>query len=261
MRFFLAFLILVLSSTFVFANQEVDSLIGVLENTMLKRAAFDQQKENRILELKRLLNKKDLSKNQEFFINHQLIDAYSKYSLDSAISYLQLNIQLAQELQNRELLDQTNIMMADLMATTGKYFDAIDILNQIENVSIAESQKIPYYNAMIKVYSELSFHSPFTDFNQKYSNKVKTYTDSVMPYLDPQSENYLSILEKKYRDEGNLSESLTINTRRLSKTKIGNKAFSLIAYERALLYRMGENDEERTKYLCLSAISDIMSSN
>jgi len=261
MRIFFALFFLLISSSLAFANQETDSLIGVLENTMQKRAAYDQQKENRILELKRLLNKKDLSKKQEFFINNQLIEEYYKYTLDSSIAYLQFNVQLAEELKNQELVNQTNIMMADIMASTGKYFDAWDILSDIDSKSIHGNLRIQYYKALIKVYSELSFHSPFTDFNQKYSSKAEAYTDSILPYIDPQSDDYLSILEKKYRDKRNLSECFKINNQRLSKTEIGNKLFSMIAYERSLLYQLEDLEEERMKYLCLSSISDIMSSN
>lgn len=261
MRLFFLFLILLVCSSFAFANQEVDSLIGVLEKTMERRDEFDSQNNNRIIELKKLLNKKGISKNQQFFINNQLIDKYSKYTLDSAFSYLQLNIRLAQGLQNQNLLNQTNIMMADIMATTGKYFDAVDILNKMDSNTIHKSLRISYYKALIKVFSEVSFHSPFTDFNQKYSSQAKSYTELLIPYLDPQSDDYLSILEKKYRDERNLNECQRINNQRLSKSEIDHRAFSLIAYERSLLYQLEGNEEERMKYLCLSAISDIMASN
>jgi hypothetical protein len=261
MRIFLAFFFILISSSFVIANQEVDSLIAVLENTIKQRAEFDKQKTNRILELKRLLKKKEISKSQEFFINNQLIEEYSKFTLDSAVYFLQLNIQLAQKLQKPELLNQTQIAMADLMATTGKYFDAIDILGQIDSERIIENLKVPYYQAMIKVYDEICFHSPVTDFNQKYSTKAQAYTDSIFPYLEPGTEAYLSLQEKKHRDERNLVEGMNINSQRLSKTEIGNKLFSMIAYERSLLYKLEDNEVASMKYLCLSAISDIISSN
>lgn len=260
MRIFFLFLIVLLCSPFAFANQELDSLIGALEKTMDNRAEFDAQKNNRIIELKKLLDKKGISKNQEFFINNQLIDTYFKYTLDSAISYLQLNIRLAQVLQDQDLLNQTNIVMADIMATTGKYFNAIEFLNEIDSNDIDENLRIPYYKALIKVYNELSFYSPFTDSNQKYSMQAKAYTNLLIPYLNPQSDDYLSILEKKYRDERNLSNCLQVNSQRLEKSEIGNSAFSLIAYERSLLYQLEGNEEERMKYLCLSAISDIRAS-
>ncbi|NPD45878.1 DUF6377 domain-containing protein [Lentimicrobium sp. S6] len=260
MRVFCPFFILLMYSSFAFANQELDSLIGVLEKTMDQRAEFDAQKDNRLIELKRLFNKKGISKEQQFFINNQLIDNYLKYTLDSAISYLQFNIQLAQELQNKELLNQTNIMMADIMATTGKYFDAMDFLSEIDSNAIQKNLRISYYKALIKIYNEVSFYSPFTDSNQKYSNQAKAYTNRLLPYLNPQSDDYLSILEKKYRDERDLSKCLKINNQRLSKMEIGSSEFSLITYERSLLYQLEKNEEERMKYLCLSAISDIRAS-
>jgi len=256
------FLLVLLSiSGFLHANVPVDSLIYVLESTMEKRSEYDAQKEKRILELKKLLNKEGISQGQAFFIKNQLIDEYSKYIFDSAVSYLLINIQLAQEIQNREMMNELNVSMADIMASSGKYFEAFDILNDIDQNSLSVQLKVKYFKALIKTYNEISFHSPCTDFDQKYSNKVIAYTDSIMPYLDPQSEDYLAILEKKYRDGEKFSKSLEINTHRLALSEMGSRVYSQITYERSLLYRLMNKQEEEMKYYCLSAISDIMGSN
>ncbi len=256
------FLLVLLSiSGFLHANVPIDSLIYVLESTMEKRSEYDAQKEKRILELKKLLNKEGISQGQAFFIKNQLIDEYSKYIFDSAVSYLLINIQLAQEIQNREMMNELNVSMADIMASSGKYFEAFDILNDIDQNSLSVQLKVKYFKALIKTYNEISFHSPCTDFDQKYSNKVIAYTDSIMPYLDPQSEDYLAILEKKYRDGEKFSKSLEINTHRLALSEMGSRVYSQITYERSLLYRLMNKEEEEMKYYCLSAISDIMGSN
>ncbi len=254
-------LFLLFISTTLPASIALDSLIVRLEGIMQKRAEFDAQKEKRILELKNLLNKDGINRDQELFINNQLIEEYSKYTFDSAVSYLLKNIQLAKELQNNEMMTELNISMADFMASSGKYFEASGFLNKIDPNSLSKNLKIKYFKALIKIYNEISFHSPFTDFNHRYSNKVKAYTDSVIPYLDPQSEDYLAILEKKYRDDRDFSKSLEINNRRLALSEMGSRAYSQITYERSLLYRFENNVEEEMKYFCLSAISDIMGSN
>ncbi len=260
MRIFFLLVFLFISG-FLQAAVPVDTLICLLESTMEKRSEYDAQKEKRILELKKLFKKEGISRDQKFFINNQLIDEYSKYTFDSAVSYLLINIQLAQEIQNQEKSRELSISMADLMASSGKYFEAYDILSDIDQNGLSIQLKIKYFKALIKGYSEISFHSPFTDFDQKYSNKVKAFTDSIIPYLDPQSEDYLAILEKKYRDEGNFLKSLEINTHRLELSEMGSRVYSQITYERSLLYRLEKNEEEEMKYFCLSAISDIMGSN
>ncbi len=243
------------------ADIPIDSLISKLESTMLRRAEFDAVKEKKIKELKNLLNNKEISQDQELFITNQLIDEYSKYTFDSVVSYLLRNIQLAKKIQNIEMINKLNISMADIMASTGKYFEASDFLNCIDPNSLSKTLKIKYFKALIKIYDEISFHSPFTDFHHKFSNKVKAYTDSIIPYLDPQSEDYLAIQEKKYVDERNIPKSLEINHHRLALSRMGSKAYAQITYERSLLYRLNKNKEEEMKFFCLSAISDIISSN
>lgn len=260
MRKFLLLLLFFVSLTSQ-AEIALDSLIGRLEDAMQQRAEYDAQKEKRILELKKLLNKDGISRDQRIFFNNRLIDEYSKYAFDSAVSYLLTNIQLARKIENQEMFYELYISMADILASSGKYFEASGILKNIDPDSLAISLKIKFFKAMIKIYNEISFHSPFTDFNQKYSNKVKLYIDSIIPYLDPQSEDYMAIMEKRYRDGQDFSKSLEINDKRLAFSEIGSRAYSQITYERSLLYRLVEDEENEMKYFCLSAISDIMGSN
>lgn len=244
----------------VYASSILDSLLIQLENTMEKREAFDQNKNSRIEQLKQLLNKKGNNKDQQFYIYNQIIDEYLTYTLDSALYYQNINLKLSQDLQNQKLINQSNIKMADIMASTGRAFEAYDIIMEMDERALDKQQLIDYYKALIKVYNEVSFHAPLSDNYFKYYNKVEAYIDLLMPLLNPDSDDYLSILEKRYRDNRNLLECKKINTSRLSKTKIGSRHYSLIAFERSLLYQLEGDEERQMKYLILSAMSDIQSS-
>ena len=242
------------------AINEIDSLLTQLEITMAQRDQFDQKKENRIAQLKELLLKNDNHLEQIFFINKQLIDEYLTYTLDSALHFINKNLLLSQQINNIELVHQNNILLAYIMASSGRSFEAFDILNCIDKRELSNTLLIEYYKTFIKTYNELSFYAPLPSNYHKYYSKVEAYTDSLIPYLDKDTDDYLSILEKKYRDDRNLLECKKINTRRLSKTKMGKRLYSQITFERSLLYQLEEDDEMQMKYLILSATSDIQSS-
>ncbi|TLX74631.1 transcriptional regulator [Labilibacter sediminis] len=258
-KFFIVYIFLfALISNHTFAN--IDSLLIKLEHTMEKRDEYDQNKNFRIKQLKSLLNKNSNSKEQQYFINNQIVNEYLTFTLDSALYYLVSNLELAKELNYSELINQCNIKIADVMASTGRAFEAYDILMEVDRPNLDKKLLIEYYKSLIKVFNEVFFYAPLADNYQKYYAQVEIYTDSLIPYLNPESDDYLAILEKKYRDERNLQECKKINTKRLSKTKIGNRNYSLITFERSLLHQLEEDEEMQMRYLILSAISDIQSS-
>jgi hypothetical protein len=86
------------------------------------------------------------------------------------------------------------------------------------------------------------------------------YSDSLKPLLAENSDEFLSIKEKYYRDKRDLLECKKINTKRLNKTEPGGRNYSLITFERSLLFELEGNRELQKIYLILSAISDIKSS-
>ena len=239
---------------------EVDSLLLALENTMENRHEYDAEKNNRIEGLKVLLQKEGISSHQQFFINNQLIEEYFTYTFDSALFYTKLNMQIAKELNDKELISHSNIIMSDLLASAGNYLEAYDILNEVDKQVLNKDLKIEYFNALIKVFNEISFHTAIDENFHLYYNQVSIYIDSLMPYLNSDSQNYLSLLEKKYRDKGNLLEAKKINSKRLSKSSPGCRLYSLITFERSLIYQMEGQREMQMKFLILSAISDIKSS-
>lgn len=260
MKHFFVFCLFIIQCSILSAKSEIDSLLVQLETAMEKRALYDSDKNKRIEQLKTLLDKEDIDNYQEFYINNQLADEYLTYTLDSALHYLQENLALAKHSQNTNRTFQTNVHIADILATTGRHFEAYEILKKIDKSTLEQKYKIEYFKALIKVFNEVSFYAPIANSYKKYYSKVETYTDSLIPYLDKESDEYLSIQEKKYRDQRNLIKCKQINTQRLSKTQIGSHQYSLITFERSLLYELENNDEMRMKYLTLSATSDIMSS-
>jgi cell division protein FtsL len=91
----------------------------------------------------------------------------------------------------------------------------------------------------------------------KYYKLYKAYRDSVMKLLAPNSEAYLAIREKQYRDAGEYDSCRWVNSKRLAMTQMGTREYSMITFDRSLSYQLQNNTEQREKYLILSAMSDI----
>ncbi|WP_146192222.1 DUF6377 domain-containing protein [Marinilabilia rubra] len=255
-KYTLSFLILLFTHSLL-ADIGVDSLLTELEKTMAKRSVYDQQKEARINGLKEMRAKNNLNLTQEFLINSQLIEEYEPYNFDSTFHYLTINQELAKTLNNYEFQTKSNLKMADILASSGRYMEAVDILKEINRDYLNQNLLIRYYLDFIDIYSDLCIYTQSPTNYRRYFRITENYSDSVMPMIDPQSELYLSLLEKKYRDNRQLMKCLMVNSKRLEKAKMGTRLYSTITFERSLYYDIVSDREMEKKYLILSAISDI----
>ncbi len=242
------------------ANNEIDSLMHNLEIVMSKRDSFDAVKQSRLNNLKELLNKNDIDGDKKFYIQKQLIEEYRTYNFDSTLLYINKNLHLAKTINKPALINESNLEMARLLASSGRYLEALDVLKGVNKKLLDQNLLVGYYNDLLKLYSDLSIYTPSIDNAKIYSKNSAAYTDSLMQILDTQSDEYLSLEEKRYRDTRNLLECEMINTQRLSKVKIGSPQYSMITFERSLLFGLKKEAEKEKKYLILSAISDIMAS-
>ncbi|SNR79621.1 transcriptional regulator [Lutibacter agarilyticus] len=243
----------------IYAQKEIDSLLVVLEETMEHRSEYDIQKELHIKNLKDLLIDESLSLEQIYQINATIVSEYEAYSFDETLSYIEQNISIANNLKNLFYIDETKLNLSKLLASSGRYTEAIDVLNQINREKLSDKLLNNYYSTYKKIYLGLSFYSLAKENKERYANYYKAYTDSLFNRLDPSTEEYLAIVETKFRDNRQLLESLKINARRLAMTNIGTRTYSLVTFERSLCHELESNTSEQKKHLILSAISDIKS--
>ncbi len=244
----------------VFATNEIDSLLNELEQTMNKREQYDNIKKTRISNIKELINKSGVGIEQKFYLQNQLIEEFSTYTFDSTLYYITINLKLARVAKIPALINESNLKLARLLASSGRYLEAIDVLHDVNRKLLSDQLLIDYYTDFLRVYSDLSIYTPSTDNYNKYSNFSEIFADSLIAILDTCSDAYLSLLEKKYRDSRQLEKCEEVSIRRLTNVKPGFPSYSLIAFERSLVYGLQGKTELEKKYLILSAISDIKAS-
>lgn len=253
--FLLVFLILPLQGY----CQQIDSLLSILETTITQRSSYDKVRLTRIEDLKRNLSKGNMTAERKFYLQQLLIEEYEPFNFDSTQHYLNLNKQLTHELKSLALTNSISLKMAKILASSGRYFEAIEYLNELEYNSLSQSDLKNYYSNLIKIYTDLAIYSPIHETYRKYSGIAQSYTDSLSVLLKEGTEEYLAIEEKRFRDKRLFNESKRINDQRLALTTPGSRQYSLVTFERSLIYELKGNVSERKKYLILSAISDIQS--
>ncbi len=237
-------------------TQDLNSLFKKLDQSLVTRQTLMAIREERINHLKELLKNAD-NNYSKYSYNLDLIKEYQPYTSDSAILYLEKNLELAKQIGELRLINDTQIMMAYLLSSNGMYKEATDILDSINRKTLDKTLIINYYLAYDHAYGEMAFYSRSKTAARAYDHMANYYKDSLVRTLDHNSEQYLSILETQLRDSGNILEALNINTRRLEKISPENQLYGLIAFHRSLSYKLNGEEGLRKKYLILSALSDI----
>ena len=242
------------------ANNELDSLFIELDNKIKKKDIYIELKEIRIKELKTESNSTNLSINNAYALNTLLYKEYKSYISDSAIAYLNKNLDLAAILKDKTKINDTSIAMANLFAILGMYKEAIDMIDRVNRDYLDKSQMIEYYSTQRIIYNSLGLYSHNNRDKSLYQQMAKAFRDTLSNIADKSSEEYLRIEEIKLRIDGRISDALLVNNRRLSMTVTGTPEYALVTFNRSLLYRKNNDTIMEKKYLILSAISDIQSS-
>lgn len=242
------------------ANNELDSLFIELDNKIKKKDIYIELKEIRIKELKTESTSTNLSINNAYALNTLLYKEYKSYISDSAISYLNKNLDLATILKDQTKINDTSIAMANLFAILGMYKEAIDMIDRVNRDYLDKSQMIEYYSTQRIIYNSLGLYSHNNREKSRYQQMAKAFRDTLSNIADKSSEAYLRIEEIQLRIDGRISDALLVNNRRLSMTVIGTPEYALVTFNRSLLYRKNNDTIMEKKYLILSAISDIQSS-
>lgn len=241
------------------AEKSLDSLLRVLDQTILEHQTYVVQREARIVHLKELRTQLKSSSEECYNLNGQLYKEYKAFVCDSAIFYLNENIRLAKELGDVEREIESTLQLSFLLSSTGMYTESIDVLNTVDKTQIPDRFTTNYYSCLNHVYGEMGFYTQDKQLSKHYWDISQACKDSLYAWLDPASEDFLIMRETLLRDKHEYNEAMKVNDIRLMKADFGTPAYALVTYHRSLTFKyMGDREQEKWN-LCLSAISDIQS--
>ena len=243
-----------------FAGESLDSLLNVLDKTIKEADIYVQIKENKLHELKKEARKTPPVSVERYHLNNDIYLEYKVYSSDSALHYLNENMLLARQLNDKERELNIQLELSYLLSSIGMYMEAADILNSIDRQTLPSSLLGYYYTCYEHVYFEAGAAQPrYKMFASRYAKLSHAYRDSMQVTLDPSSATYLWLRETQLREAGKYDEALEFSDRRLAEASFGTPQYALVAYQRFRLFESMGKKDEHLYYLVLSAISDVRS--
>jgi len=187
----------------------------------------------------------------------KLYEAYHAFMNDSAISYLNKCIQIADDLHRNDLKQKAYVMIAHQFAVSGFYTEAQFYYQQIQKDEIKGSLLVDYYFGLSQLYGDMAFYAKDEKMKQIYFKKSDEYRIELYKVLDPHSTLYLRQKSVQLCYEKRYQESLSYNNRWMKYVKPGTHEYAIVAFFRSEIYKNTRNVKMQKYWLCESALSDI----
>lgn len=247
-------IIFIFLSSFLLSAQarktELDSILFSLNQTIAEKEIYVKQKEQRIADSKQLLNMPNITSEQKYEINTRLYNEYKSFIADSAMTYLQENIHIAEELKNDNWLYDTKLNLSLLYSVAGMYLDAEKLLKSIHSQNLNGYLLEKYYDS----YKQIFYFYPNNAFSEENYN---IYRDSLLALLDSQSDFYKIIYSEKLIHTAAYEESRELLFPMFQNAEKDTHWYAVLAFSIGETYRGEKNYDMQKKYYALSAISDI----
>jgi len=228
--------------------------VAELDRAIAAKPQYDAGKELRIEKLRALRDVEGLTPRQEYGINERLYTEFKKYKLDSAIRYIERNLQLGLQMDSQRCIVHSKLRLARLYSSIGRSIEAQRLLDSIDRRTMPPQLLHAYYRAhylcclQYGILSNQQTHYPLLD----------RYADSMLLAGDPSSVRYKLTLANTINDGSVGRDSVESYLCRLFE-EIGpdDPRHAEIAHQISGFYRSHGEKELSRKYEMLSAITDV----
>lgn len=236
-----------------FAYQFKDSVRTKLDFTLKNKESYKIEKQKKIAALKDSISLVSGSFHLHYTLNSNIIEQYEKFQIDSAISYVQKNVHLAQRAANKHAMNESNLKLAGLFSSEGKYIESQKILSEIQRESL-DSTLLPLYFTTL---TEFCSHYGQSSNSASYYQRSELYRDSLLQVLDPRSLQYQITLAttKLYANGATGAKEMLEGL--LKQTSDNNPERAVIAYYLGVIAKHNGDLDAQIKYFSISAVTDM----
>ncbi|MDR1202217.1 MAG: DUF6377 domain-containing protein [Tannerellaceae bacterium] len=237
------------------AINSIDSLLIELDKTLSNGHLYMEQKEHRLNRLKIQLEQ-ELSSDKQYDITYRIIDEYKSYMSDSALVYVNRNIQLANQQNNIAWLIQAKLQYAFVLSSSGLFIEAESILKSIPKKPMDKEMLVDYYKGLELLYINISIYQEGKVLTN-YEESIREYRDSVLYYL-PDNAPERMFYQFLIADSDNKSDSaLAYLESYLAALHPGTHEHAKKMYNLSMLYEKTGDTEQQIKSLILAVMSDV----
>lgn len=253
---FILFLIILVGSCGGRNDKGKKSLYAEIDSEIEKVEEYDRQKESRIATIKENISK-ETSSTAKRELTNWLITEYEAYNSDSALKYININLENPEVKANPYLETLLLIKKGDVTAHAGLFGEAHDILSKVNKNSLDTVQLEQYYSAYCDLYQYQSEYATDSEFGRTSEQMRQLYIDSITMVSLPTSFNYVMYHAADQARKGDFEDAEELLLDNIKKYKKGDRKYSILTSILADIYLQQNNKEKYNQYIGESVISDL----
>lgn len=239
-------------------QSETERLFVTLDTVIESSESYIKAKEARIGELRKGLSPQ-MKDEERLWLNKMLYDEYSVYKVDSAMKYVNDNIDLAGRLGRKSLEEEWKINRVFLLTAQGLLSEAEKELAKIDVGAINEDAKYSYYETAIYLNSHLSqYIGQSNGMTERYDSIAVSLRNEALNHITPSNPSYYSLKSAllsgpKDPQWRSVKEKLT---EAVENMPLNNRTSAINAYNLAKMCLAEGDNDGHVNYLIKSAIAD-----
>ena len=239
------------------AGSKTQQLRQKLDNLLEQRNTLIDNKNKDINRLKKnLTNSENTFKRLQTY--EQLSEEYYVFQFDSAMTYLNKGIQLAQETQNTYYYNSNLISKAELLSIGGLYSEAIHEIEQVDTTVLDKAQRFDYYFSLFRIHTYWADFCNDKTYTPTHRLKAQDYLKKAMPFCDETDKSYEYYLGEYAVFVLNNPQVARVHYIKAIKQLPQNSRFyAMSCFALSGSYGNEGNAEKQEEFLLLSSIADI----
>ncbi len=239
------------------ANDEAcGELIQELDDVINNSELYSKAKNERIDSLRKDLdNTVDLEERYQKTLT--LEGEYETFVSDSALSFLQKAMSLAETMQNEQYINACSLRLAMVYSTSGLFVVADSIFSKFDYNTLDSSLGGLYCYARIRYCENIIRDIDDARFSKKYDAEIDWCRDELIKMWGAGSEMSRKEMANKYKNQGRYKESLEILEDLFKSETVGTHGYAMLAMSVAQCYELMGRTDLQKQYLLIAAITDI----
>lgn len=237
-------------------SSRADSLLLKLDQAIKERPIYMEQKELKLVELKRQMHRQ-IPDEERFAILGTLLDEYRSFNTDSALHMAEEREQIAIRLGNREYIDNARMNKADVLGMTGMYKEVMDLMRNIHIDRLPVDIHPYYYHIYRTVYGLMADYAVTAYEKKLYTELTDKYRDSLLLVNKDNLLIHTLIQSDQYNVRNEYDKAIRLLTDYLALQKDYEHDVAICAYTLSESYRLKGDKEKEKEYLIVSAMADM----
>ena len=231
----------------VTANDEINSLLKILDKALKYKLNYAEQKQEQIDSLKIEL-KLHHKIHQKVQIAQSLCFAYSSFQKDSALAYAIHMNELVKECGDKELIMEAKLDYARILSSMGFFKEALAIVNSTQHESLSPKLKVEYFLGQVTIYNHQKFFASSEIDSRRNDLIAQTYRDSLLQCAEVPSNVKAFTIAPTLLYQKRYNEAIHMLDSAYSSYPLYSRDAGILAYSLASAYQGKGDSQNAIKY-------------